>query len=258
MTNSKCKLLEGFLTYFLQCILGLISLSALYWKWKNEYPKRQKKVFIFDVSKQIIGMGFAHLLNICIAIMISKKYILDDDECRWYFLNFFVDVLFGTSLNYLFIKIAKKYIKKHKLKFLKIGEYTHAVSLCNKSYFQQVILWVIIILLSKCLILILILIPFHKLLDNFGKWFLNPISHNNDLELTIVMVILPLILNLIQFWIQDNFLKGKKHYIDKCSISDIDDFTNNSPKYKKHTNNTGNSPRLSDTLMSKYPDYAEL
>ena len=203
-------------------------------------------------------MGFAHLLNICIAIMISKKYISDNDECRWYFLNFFVDVLFGTSLNYLFIKIAKKYIKKRKLKFLKIGEYTHAVSLCNKSYFQQVVLWIFIILLSKCLILALILIPFHTLLNNFGKWFLHPVSNNNDLELTIVMVFLPLILNLIQFWIQDNFLKGKKHYIAKCSITNIDNETNNSPKIIKSVIVRNDSPRLSETLMTKGPDYAEI
>ena len=74
--------------------------------------------------------------------------------------------------------------------------------------------WVFMLML----VLYLIIIPMRHTLDSFGEWFLGPVSHNNSLELFIVMILLPLLFNLAQFWIQDNILKGRKHYIDTCLI----------------------------------------
>jgi hypothetical protein len=243
MNIHSCKLLEGTLTYFLQCLLGIISMSSIYWKWTNEYPKREKKVVIFDVSKQVIGMGFAHLLNISIAIMMSKRFTIND-ECRWYFLNFFVDVSFGIPLNYILIRISNYYINKNQLKYLTTGEYSNTMSYCNISYMQQLLLWILIILVSKMLLLALILLPAHNILNDFGRWFLKPVSHNTSAELAVVMVVLPLILNIIQFWIQDNFLKGSKHYIEPCTISNVDITNDHIPE------TTTKSPKLTQTLIS--------
>ena len=61
-----------------------------------------------------------------------------------------------------------------------------------------------------------------NILDSFGKWFLGPVSHNNTLELVIVMVVFPLIFNIIQFWIQDNILKGRRHYLETSLLSQDD------------------------------------
>jgi len=254
MTNTHCKLLEGTLTYFLQCILGIISLSSIYWKWVNEYPKRQIKVVIFDVSKQVIGMGFAHLLNISIALMMSKRFTITD-ECRWYFINFFVDVVFGVALNFLLIKLSSYYITKYNLTYLKTGEYSNAVSYCNKSYMQQLLLWIFIILISKTILLVLIILPAHNILNDFGRWFLKPVSNNTSTELAVVMVILPLILNIIQFWIQDNFLKGKKHYIDTCSITtnDLEEDTPHNTSFVQDI-----SPKLSTSLIKDSDNYTSL
>ena len=77
-------------------------------------------------------------------------------------------------------------------------------------------------MMSKAIVLSIILIPFKHQLDDFGRWFLGPVSHNNTLELIIVMIILPLLFNIIQFWVQDNILKGKRHYIDSSLITDKD------------------------------------
>ena len=66
------------------------------------------------------------------------------------------------------------------------------------------------------------MLPFKHQLNDFGRWFLGPVSHNNTLELVIVMVILPLLFNIIQFWVQDNILKGTRHYIDSSLITTTD------------------------------------
>ncbi len=74
--------------------------------------------------------------------------------------------------------------------------------------------------------------PFAEVLNSYGRWVLGPVSHNIDLELTIVMVVFPLIFNVIQFWIQDTFLRGKKHYISTSLLGDIE----NQSGHEKKTN----------------------
>lgn len=214
---NNCKLLAGVQTYFIQFLLGFLSLSALYVKRKVEYPQRQWRVFKYDVSKQIVGMGFAHLINISIAIMFKKKYSMSD-ECRWYFLNFLIDVTVGIGVNYLLLSFFKKQYIKYSWTSLTTGEYKPSNNWYNKGFILQLLNWLLIILLSKAIVLSIILIPMRNTLDSFGKWFLGPVSHNNSIELFIVMILLPLLFNITQFWIQDNILKGRKHYIESCLI----------------------------------------
>lgn len=214
---NNCKLLAGIETYCIQFLLGFLSLSALYVKRKLEYPQREWRVFRYDVSKQIVGMGFAHIINMSIAIMFKSKYSMSD-ECRWYFLNFLIDVTAGVAINYLLLNFFKNMYKKYSWTSLTTGEYKASNRCYNRSFVLQLLNWLLIILLSKAIILVLILIPMRNTLDSFGKWFLGPVSHNNSIELFIVMILLPLIFNLTQFWIQDNILKGRKHYIETCLI----------------------------------------
>lgn len=219
--DSKCKLLEGTLTYFLQFILALISLGGIYYKWKHEYPQRQTKVVLFDVGKQISGMGFAHILNILIAILMTKR-ITVTDECRWYFINFNVDVVFGTLLNWLILKRFNKYIEKKNWNIMDTGSYKTSNNCVNKSFVYQTLSWIAIIFAAKLIILAIILMPLAEVLNSYGRWVLGPVSHNIHLELTIVMVVFPLIFNVIQFWIQDTFLRGKKHYMSTCLLEDLE------------------------------------
>lgn len=228
-----CKLLNGWLTYVLQVLLGAIALSSIYYKWKNEYPKRQFKVVCYDVVKQIVGMGIAHLLNIIIAVYISHHYTVND-ECRWYFLNFIVDVVFGVWINYLLLRLVNHYINKHAWTKLQTGNYYIGNNCCNSSFIYQLLIWVSIILICKVIILCLILLPAHNILNSFGKWILGPVSKHPNAELAVVMVIFPVLLNIIQFWIQDNFLKGSRHYMSPIiNTADVDD-GNLSKKYSIH------------------------
>lgn len=237
--QKSCKLLEGFLTYFLQSLLGLLALTIIYFKWKREYPKRENKVVLFDVSKQIFGMAFAHLLNIAIAIMLSSHF-MSNNECRWYFINFLIDVVFGIPINYGLLCLSNYYIRKHSIKRLETGNYITGYNCCNISYTMQLCLWIFIILLSKTLTLLIVILPFQNQLNSFGKWVLGPVSSNVNLELAVVMVIFPIILNIIQFWVQDNFLKGKRHYIETSLINpnnleENSKYIHENPSTKVHT-----------------------
>ena len=208
---SECKLLAGAITYLLQLTLGGSALGILYFKWKREYPRRELKVFSFDVSKQVIGMCFAHILNMAIAVHISGK----EDQCRWYFINYFIDATFGTILNYLFVRLSRYIALRKEWDLLEMGNYQHNSRKINKSYILQLALWLSIILLVKLILYGVILVPGHDNLNSFGKWILQPVSKNSNAELAVVMVVFPILFNLFQIWIQDSFLKGNCHYIEK-------------------------------------------
>ncbi len=50
-------------------------------------------------------------------------------------------------------------------------------------------------------------IVFTDKLEDFGTFLLEDIAHYPKVELIVVMVIVPFVLNCFQFWIVDNFLK---------------------------------------------------
>jgi len=240
MNTKECKLIGGPETYMIQLLLGLLSMSSLYFKRKREYPQRQWNVFKYDVSKQVLGMGFAHMINIAIAVLFNRQFKMND-ECRWYFINFFVDTTFGLALNYTLLKCSTSHFRKKKYNELIPGEYLPGNNFYNKSFLLQLCVWLFIILLSKAILMGLILLPFRTQLNSLGKGLLGPVSSNHTLELCVVMIIFPLLFNIIQFWIQDNILKGKRHYIDTSLISQSD--------LEVNSTNTGNI--LSQSNYSK-------
>ena len=68
--------------------------------------------------------------------------------------------------------------------------------------------WLCIILMCKMILWEVILIPLHRPLGDMGTYILHPVATDPTLELVLVMIVVPLFLNLLQFWIQDDFLQG--------------------------------------------------
>lgn len=204
---SSCKLLDGIYSYLVQVTLGALSLSSLLIKRKYfEYPKRSRKVWIYDTSKQVFGALYAHLVNIIIATKIA-----DINQCEWYFINYFFDTFLGVYLTYLFIKKINWFAEKRKLHWLYTGNYDSkdSISTNKKVYYAQLFIWLLIITIVKLFIVYCILIPGKSGLIKFGNFVLGPVQYSTKLELFIVMVVFPLVFNVIQFWVQDNFLKKK-------------------------------------------------
>lgn len=72
------------------------------------------------------------------------------------------------------------------------------------------IVWCICTLIAKILIFFLELAYHHELVQ-WGTGILSQFNGHPKLELVVVMVIMPTILNSLMFYIQDSFLKGDKH-----------------------------------------------
>lgn len=57
----------------------------------------------------------------------------------------------------------------------------------------------------------------HRPIVRSGEYFLASFQGHPELELFVVMVLIPVSFNSIQFWIQDTFLKGDKHIVKRIA-----------------------------------------
>jgi len=73
----------------------------------------------------------------------------------------------------------------------------------------QTMAWLGIVSLGK-LVILAFLGAIAPILDDMGNWLFGPIQSNPHLELILVMIVVPSICNVLQFWIQDTVLKQSK------------------------------------------------
>lgn len=71
---GQCHLLGPF-ALFVQGALGAVALLSLVYKRWRETPKRPWKIFFFDVSKQVVGSGLTHVLNLAMSMLGSVDMV---------------------------------------------------------------------------------------------------------------------------------------------------------------------------------------
>ncbi len=208
-SRTQCYLLDMF-SMVVQGILGVISLSCLMVKRNLEKPQRPWIIWFCDVLKQICSALTVHFLNLFISIFVAELA----DECIWYFLNMFLDTTLGVLVCFLLMKLAHYLAEMFNIEILKVEFYFDVVEkngekeyiLIPKIYLAQLIVWIIVILLQKISQLILnswFKVPF----EIFGNFILAPFTFNPRFELVCVMILFPIFLNAVQFWLFDEILK---------------------------------------------------
>ena len=234
-SESKCEMFGGF-GFLIQAILGAAAFSILIVKRYVEKPRRPWKIWFYDVAKQIISSLVLHLFNLIISAVLSNDEN-DADACVWYFVTVTLDCTLGAFLSYIFMWLVDGIVSSSELEILKTGlyyeEYMEGNKKCYKlkwkKYGAQLGVWLVITFIVK--IILLIMLKICKLfLVNLGGFFLSPFS-NAKVRLVMVMIIFPVILNALYFWVVDNILKLKE--------SDKDDVKLNGEK--KGEKNDGNN-----------------
>lgn len=106
--EAHCNLLGKF-ALFVQGALGVLAVLTLVFKRWRETPKRPWKIFLFDVSKQLLGSMLTHGLNLLMSTMgavdvanaaatVATTIDSADDDgkrpnpCSFYLLNLGIDV----------------------------------------------------------------------------------------------------------------------------------------------------------------------
>jgi len=212
--ESKCEMFGGF-GFLIQAILGAAAFSVLILKRYIEKPRRPWKIWFYDIAKQIISSLFLHLFNLIISAVLSDDEN-DADACVWYFVTVVLDCTLGAFLSYIFMWLVDGIVSSSELEILKTGlyyeEYMEGNKKCYKlkwkKYGAQLGVWLVVTLIVKLILLIMLKIC-KLFLVNLGGFFLSPFS-NAKVRLVMVMIIFPVLLNALYFWVVDNILKLKE------------------------------------------------
>jgi hypothetical protein len=143
--------------------------------------------------------------------MISKQN--DEDACVWYLVNIILDVSIGVIFEWMLIRLIEVFARKNKIEVLVSGNYYSRKVVEYDDYHIDYSIWVIqtalwcIISSMMKFVVYLIMVSFPKFLGNIGFSMLESIAVYPKLELIVVMVFVPFVMNVLQFWLVDNILK---------------------------------------------------
>ncbi|ORZ13547.1 Vaculolar membrane protein-domain-containing protein [Absidia repens] len=224
-SQQGCKLLDTF-AIFVQLLLACIAFSTLILKRQREKPRRPLRIWAFDISKQVVGGIVIHTLNLIVSYI--SGYSLDDSSpsnpCVWYWLNIFVDTTLGTGIIWGMLHLSQYVARHYGLSGFQSGVYgTPPFKKQLKRWGKQLVVYVSSLVVMKLVVLLLFKIcPW---LEDFGEWVLGWTLENYKLQVVFVMLIFPLVMNIVQFWIVDTIVKHNAYhtpvYLDEAMDEDI-------------------------------------
>jgi hypothetical protein len=159
----------------------------------------------------MVGASWLHVLNIVFSFALHH---LGGDECSWYWIHITVDTTLGVFVNYqlhrlIYKVIVPKWCSPTMAANFKSGDYGLAGGKVHwGKYFRQLFVWLFIVSVMKCTMVLIMLVG-HVVLIAIATWTLSPFRKNPELKLMVVMVLTPLVMNLVQFWITDSFTRKK-------------------------------------------------
>ncbi|EAT89401.2 hypothetical protein SNOG_02670 [Parastagonospora nodorum SN15] len=221
--DGECNLLGDF-ALLVQGALGLLAVSSLAVKRWREHPRRPVKIWFFDASKQVFGSVLLHLANVLMSMLSSGKFDVaaktnlaesdDGDQpnpCSFYLLNLAIDTTIGIPILVLLLKVLHRGALLTPLanppESIRSGNYGHPPR-ATWWLKQSVIYFLGLLLMKLCVLAIFAFLPW---IAWVGDWALRWTEGNTAVQITFVMFIFPLIMNALQYWIIDNFIKDAEH-----------------------------------------------
>lgn len=234
--DGECNLLGNF-ALLVQAALGLLAVSSLVVKRWRESPRRPIKVWFFDVSKQVFGTALLHVANILMSMLSSGKFDIatktttaaateDGDQpnpCSFYLLNLAIDTTIGIAILVVLLKILHRAFALTPLanppESIRSGNYGHPP---RTSWWlkQSLIYFLGLIGMKLCVLAIFAFLPW---IAWVGDWALRWTEGNTAVQITFVMFIFPLIMNALQYWIIDNFIKDPEQGDSRYQVAAGDD-----------------------------------
>ncbi|XP_031626678.1 store-operated calcium entry regulator STIMATE-like [Contarinia nasturtii] len=226
LNHCQKDALTGFLSWLLQGVLAGLAFTCLIAKRFREPPgiRRPWIVWWYDTSKQGIGAIVIHLTNVLLAPLFQG------DPCTWYVINFLLDSTIGLLIVFIGIRFCQFLSFYKKWPAINFGVYD-----APKSWIYQTCIYIGLMALVKIATTLFIQWKFWEKIKNL---VLSPFS-NESIELILVMLVIPFFVNLLIFWVTDNFLMRHDHnqqkrsflinYVSKFNKGQSNGFTNGSP-----------------------------
>ncbi|KAH6914770.1 vacuolar membrane protein [Coprinopsis sp. MPI-PUGE-AT-0042] len=201
--SGSCRLL-GPTALIVQGLMGILVILSLVYKRYREEPRRPWRIWLFDVSKQVVGQMFVHGVNVLISGVISE--LTDRNACVFYFLNILVDTTVGVGIIYGCLHLFNHiFTEKLGWKGFESGVYGDPPSV--NFWFRQAATYMTCLLIMKLLVVgLFVLVPG---IFTIGQWLLSWTHAGGEvLQVAFVMGIFPIVMNILQFWLIDSIVKA--------------------------------------------------
>ncbi|GAA6024757.1 hypothetical protein JCM11491_004804 [Sporobolomyces phaffii] len=197
---DTCKLL-GPVALAVQAVMGAIVLGGLVIKRMREKPRRKWKIWLADVGKQVVGQFAVHLSNVAISDLIATTR--SDNPCSLFALNILIDTTLGVLLIYFLLQWSTQLMQRYQPHY-KTGFYGQPFSF--SLWAEQAAVYVACLAVMKIVVLVIFFVA--PELEDGMSWGLSWIE-NEEAQVVVVMLLLPLVMNLFQFLLVDSIIRSK-------------------------------------------------
>ncbi|KAL8797825.1 MAG: hypothetical protein Q9195_000177 [Heterodermia aff. obscurata] len=211
--NGECRLLGPF-ALFVQGALGALALLSLVYKRWRERPQRPVKIWAFDASKQVVGSVLLHVANLFMSMLSSGQFTVKAGDyqanpCSFYLLNLAIDTTIGIPILIALLRILYHGFSLTPLadppESIQSGHYGHPPR--ASWWLKQSFIYFIGLLGMKCCVfLIFQLCPW---IIRVGDWALRWTEGNETVQVFFVMLFFPVVMNALQYYIIDSFIKNQ-------------------------------------------------
>ncbi|MCJ1482367.1 hypothetical protein MMC06_002531 [Schaereria dolodes] len=215
--NGECQLFGAF-AIFIQGALGALALLSLVFKRWRERPQRPIKIWAFDVSKQVVGSVLLHIANLLMSMLSSGQLSValsssggyQANPCSFYLLNLAIDTTIGIPILIILLRLLTYGFSRTALsnppESIQSGNYGHPPK--STWWLKQCLIYFIGLLgMKACVFVIFKLCPWIVVV---GDWALRWTEGNEALQVFFVMLLFPIIMNALQYYIIDGFIKNQK------------------------------------------------
>eukprot|EP01079_Euglenida_sp_SAG-EU17-18_P003109 gene3109-3649_t len=189
-----CILLPGAFGAFVQLLLAACAISVLLLKRTIERPQRRWLVWGFDASKQLASGLCAHFVAIGVSILVNHEEAGGGDQCSCYLLTFVLDTTLGVAIALLLTRVVEK-----------------------------LSVWCLATVAARFIVGLTMLLSRHVLV-HVAQGISGLFKGRPRQFLLVVMILCPLGMNGLQFWVQDVFLKFARRRRGLSSTWSDDDF----------------------------------
>ncbi|KJZ73676.1 hypothetical protein HIM_07009 [Hirsutella minnesotensis 3608] len=241
--QGECRLLGSF-ALVVQAALGALALLSLVFKRWRERPQRPVKIWFFDASKQVFGSVLVHIANVFMSMLTSGRFSIklepgtteriiaravgDDyipNPCSFYLLNLAIDTTLGIPILIVLLRVltalAATTPMGKPLESIQSGHYGNPPR-ASWWFKQSIIYFGGLFGMKLCVLIIFLLFPW---ISKVGDWALGWTEGNEKLQIAFVMMIFPLIMNAMQYYIIDSFIKSKEMEHERLPSEDPEEDT---------------------------------
>lgn len=210
-----------------QAILAFTAFCVLILKrcYEPKDERRSIAIWFCDTSKQAIGAMLIHFANVFLAELSNEQ-----DPCTWYFINYLLDTTIGLLVIWIclrilhFIAVRKGWIR------LRMGEYGSPPEF--KTWMYQCVAYIGVMFVEKGVILAFFQLKFWVKVKQI---MMLPFHGHPKIEVVMVVLVVPFVMNALMFWAIDNFLMRKSRKLMSLSskVAAPIKYINNKHHYKE-------------------------